>query len=90
MNVLPNSDAMARFWREWVALWARVNGYWSTWLSYILVALGGALTYWDAIDDYLPKRARGATYAIIGVLVLLLRARRDMGTLRANLTAPPS
>jgi len=90
MSLIPSSTFTLRFWREWWSLWARVNRYYTVWLSYLLVALGGAMTYWDSIDDYLPKKARGAVYAAIGVLVLILRARRDFSTLKANLTTPPA
>jgi hypothetical protein len=89
MNILPSSVTVVRFWREWAALIARINRYYTVWLSYLLVALGGAMTYWDSIDDYLPKKARGAAYAVIGVAVLILRARRDFATLKANLATPP-
>ena len=89
MNIIPSSSTTLRFWQEWRAMWGRINAYKTTWLSYLLVALGGALTYWDSIDDYLPKKARGASYAIIGIAVLMLRARRDFVTLRTNLLAPP-
>jgi DMSO/TMAO reductase YedYZ heme-binding membrane subunit len=89
MTLLPPPPVRQHFWREWSVTWARINRYWSTWLSYLLVALGGLMTYWDSLDDYLPKKLRGITYAVIGILVLLLRARRDFDTLRQTLKTPP-
>jgi hypothetical protein len=90
MSIVPDKSFTVRVLKESASLWVRINRYYTVWLSYLLVIAGGVMTYWDSIDDYLPKRSRGAVYAVIGVLVLILRARRDFAQWKNNLAAPPA
>jgi hypothetical protein len=79
---------MNKFWNIWLQMWAQINSHWTTWFSYVLVVLGGVMTYWDSIDDYLPAKWRGLTYSIIGVIVLILRNRIEIQQTVAKLRSP--
>lgn len=64
-----------------------VSGYWTSWASYLLIILGGLMTYWDSLSNFVPEKFRGPSYALIGLIVLLLRGRGDIVTAAKQIKA---
>jgi hypothetical protein len=79
---------LKKLWAVWFGMWTQINRYSTAWVAYAVIALGGILTYWANLQEYIPAKWRGATYAGIGIAVLIARARRDIAAAAVALRAP--
>jgi hypothetical protein len=78
---------MKRLWTAWFNMWVAINQHYTAWFGYALIVLNLVMQFWPTVGGVFPAHVREFALGIIGVLVVLLRARADIKAAVASYVA---
>ena len=64
-------------WDAWYAMWMRIHSHWTSWIGYALIVAGFGYDLYPRIKAVL-EGGGATTYVVVGVLVVIFRARHDL------------